>query len=237
MKFLYTLLFMALSFSIHAQLEKVGVYGGVSFSVQNYGVYENGEGKRNGFFAPSYRLGIMTSFYGDNRFSYETGIVMDMTSIPNQRNLRFKYDDGLVLKLEDHSVTNIGIPLSATMRTNVTQNCVTYFKFSMINFFNIREEQRFLYEQIPENSDFISSENRSISANINYYSTDLEFGFGTFWYLKKWNAKFCIEPKVTVFQYQNSRHFNTLPERKIIDNNFKILARLGIELTLYVDMF
>ena len=237
MKFLMSVLLSFILLNADAQLEKMGLYAGTSLIVHNYRSNKNGAINGNGFFSQRYRVGVMTSFYGDERFSYETGILTDYHHIKNNKTQNLNFDDGVNFSLENHNYVNLGIPLSITIRTNVTPSCVTYFKFSMINLFTINNNQSVTNNRLTDELSYLPHKMVSTNNDIQYYSTDFDFGFGTFWYIKKIRAKFCLEPRVTFFQYRGAMNANHLPDRKIMHAHSKLLSSLGFEIMFYKDLY
>jgi hypothetical protein len=237
MKNLLCLIVVFLSISLNAQLEKIGAYAGTSLIVNNYRSQENAKVNGSAFFSLRQRFGGMASFYGDYRFSYEVGLIADMHKKPEGERTSFKYDDGLNFNLANHKYVNIGVPLSISMRTNSSRNCVTYFKLSLINLFTVYDNQLVANTNIPDRLSLIPPSINSTTSGLKYFSTDIDFGFGTFWYIKKLGAKLCLEPKVTVAQYRGGIQANHLPERQIFNPEFSILTSMGIEVTIYKDMF
>ena len=230
---------LSLSISVSAQLnlERVGVYGGTSITIQKYNVEKVGRGRDSGVLALSNRVGGFLSYYGDRRFSYETGLFVDMVDIPHDGRFHFKYDDGLSFDLQRHEYTNIGIPIAAVMRTNVTRSCVTYFKFALNNIFTVQDRQTLLYTGSSEQSPGLAGTESIDSGGFRYFGSDVDFGFGTFWYLKKFGARLCLEPKITVLQYRNNMRVNSSPDKRILNSQFNVFSRMGFEVSLYKNLF
>ncbi len=178
-----------LSLNLNAQLEKIGAYGGTSLVVNKYRTQEISKINGPAFFSLRQRFGAMASFYKDGRFSYEIGLLADVHKKPGSKRKSFKYDDGLKFNLVDHKYVNLGIPLSITMRTNTARNCVTYFKLSLINLFTVYNNRHVANTSIPDRLALIPPSLKSTITGLSYYSTDIDFGFGTFWYLKKYGLK------------------------------------------------
>jgi hypothetical protein len=236
MRYLFGFIVTFLSFSLNAQLEKIGVFSNTSFVVQKYRSFNNANINSTAFIGLRHRVGAMASFYLDSRFSYEVGIVADHHQKPESERRRFKYDDGLIFNLNEHKFVNLGIPLIITMRTNNARNCTTYFKLSLINLFTVYDNQRVANTELPDRLAQLPLSMSSTNSDIKYFSTDIDFGFGTFWHLKKLGAKLCLEPRITVAQYRGGVQANHLPEREIFNPEFSILTSMGFEVTIYKDM-
>ena len=237
MRYLFCFIITFSSFSINAQLEKIGAYSNTSFVVQKYRSYSNAKLNGPGFVGVRHRVGGMASFYLDSRLSYEIGFVADVHIKAANRRGTIVYEDGLNIKLTEHKFVNLGVPVSITMRTNNARNCATYFKLSLINLFTVHDNQSVENTNLPDRLAQVPTSMNSTSTGIKYFSTDIDFGFGTFWYLKKFGAKICLEPKITVSQYRGGIKANHLPNREIFIPEFNILTSMGFEITLYKDMF
>jgi hypothetical protein len=237
MKCIFSIIIALISLNLNAQLEKIGAYAGTSIVVNKYRNQENSKLNGTAFFSLRQRFGTMASFYNDHRFSYEVGLLADLHQKPASKRRSFKYEDGLKFKLVNHNYVNLGVPLSITMRTNTARNCVTYFKLSLVNLFTVYDNQHVANTSIPDRLSLLPLSQKSTTTGLKYYSTDIDFGFGTFWYLKKYGVKLCLEPKVTIAQYRGKMEANHLPEREIFIPEFSILTALGFEVTIYKDMF
>jgi len=237
MRYFIVAFLILLSIQAEAQLEKAGAFVGTALVVHNYDKLNTNQHIGQGFFALRHRIGGMASFYGDELFSFESGLLFDYHEIPNERDQPFENGDKSYFSLLEHKYVNVGVPLSITMRTNSTRNCVTYFKLSLVNLFTVHEKQTVSINQFSTDPSHISEPLSSAENKFNYYSTDIDFGFGTFWYLKKIGAKFCLEPKVTLFQYRNSMRASHIPNRDLVIAHNKLLSSLGFELTLYKDLY
>ena len=237
MRYLFCFIITLLSLNIHAQLEKIGAYSNTSFVIQKYRSYNNERTNSTAFIAVRHRIGGMASFYLDSRFSYEVGFLAEQTKKPENENRSFLYDDGLSFNMTSHKFVNIGVPLSITMRTNNARNCATYFKLSLVNLFTVYDHQSVVTNKLPDELATVPTFTGGSNSGIKYFSTDIDFGFGTFWYLKKFGAKLCLEPKITVAQYRGRSTANHFPDRDIFLPEFNILTSMGFEITIYKDMF
>lgn len=237
MKYFFCFIVTFSSFSLNAQLEKIGAYSNTSFVIQKYRSHSNAKLNGPAFVGVRHRVGGMASFYLNSRLSYEIGFVADAHKKSANRRGTIVYEDGLKINVAEHKFVNLGVPLSITIRTNRARNCATYFKLSLINLFTVHDNQSVENINLPDRLAQLPTTINSTSTGIKYFSTDIDFGFGTFWYLKRFGAKLCLEPKITVAQYRSGIKANHLTDREIFIPEFNILTSMGFEVTIYKDMF
>lgn len=226
--FLFAMLMMA-SLRTDAQFEKIGIIGGPSKVMNIHG--------NNQFFSIGYRLGGMASYRLPGRFSFETGGFFDFHKMPENESLSIALKDDTHYSLDSKREINVGIPLGIMMRTNITRGCVTYLKVSVNPIFNIHQTQ---LTSSVQSEDLPLETNNAIQSSrsgVQYYSTDLDFGFGTFWHINSAGLQLCVEPKFTMIQHRASITSIQPSEIKLVPSRLLIMSRMGFEVTIYKDLY
>lgn len=220
-------IFVFLATEGSSQLEKIGVYGG-AYTLN----YDSESGLRHSSFVRSYRLGLMTSSYIGGRFSFESGMFIDF-SPASRMTPSLKLDDKYPTTLSDYTSTNVGIPLGIMMRTNVTRACVTYIKLSANTLFTVYDKQNVKVHGTTSDPSQFESTFSTSGTKFQYFSSDLDFGFGTFWHIRKLDLQLVLEPKFTIVRYRGERMLDNFPTENLFNSGVGFFGRMGIELTVY----
>lgn len=226
MRIQFILFFLVSYFTTYSQLEYVGYYAGTSMDVVNYSSKFSEDLNANGELRFSQRIGAELTFYHNDRFSKQVGLVINHSSQILEQY--FQKKDNSQFLLRDEGYTNIGIPLSMMARTNLAPKCVTFLKFTLTPFFNLNRKHSYVEAELEKSLN---------EFRFNYSSLDFDVTFGTFWYLKKIKSKFSLEPFVTLFQHVNEEKAIDFYVRNIVNSHSKVLSRFGFRIAWLFDLY
>lgn len=224
-----------------ALIERIGVSIGVFRSQIDYTVDDLGFSRRMGKLFTAQRLAYRQSSYINRRLDLETGLNIDFLNIQEAEKgelYYYQFDERRTAALVKHQQLFIGIPVGIVYRTFETASCVTYLKLSMNNKFRVYENEDFETEKVNGGSFLRNGESYydHDQWSFEYAGYDMEFSFGTFWTIDGINARFCLEPKISLFSFVTANKLNRDESEYLHSSYANVFSNMGVELVIFKDL-
>jgi len=233
LKFLFFLFLFSDGLSSQIELTKLGVHASVFRNINEYNS-NNSSWRSSNDINIKMRLGAEAYLDVPGRFSFTTGLHFDYMSSEFPR--QFHIENDLHAELQEHNIVNMGIPLGIVLRTFTTRSCATYIKLNLINNFTVFESEQYTYFSDENKLVTRTTGLSSNSIKLDYYSTDIEFGFGTFWEIPWLKAQLSIEPKFSFLQFVNSNKVDNMQSTQLYDSYTGVYSSLGLQITMYKEL-
>jgi len=166
------------------------------------------------------------------------GVAQASPTNKNSNIIKVYGDDQLNIFLNKHEYVNATVPMSLTIRTYISNSCVTYVRLGINHSFTLFESQDF--EEDRMGADIMirsqASEMDEKQFGFDYFGSDFEFSFGNFWNIKSLNAHLCIEPKVTLFSFRQANNSLSHPLVNVSPQSNFAFSSLGFEVMLYKNL-